>query len=308
MTDKDRHSTCANSKVSNPSSQSWYTPLVEVNQAKLAWSFRQRLIPDQILKLEILFQVIYDRCCCIYVLKKENSFNPNLSTKVDVLKQSQLIFHLLWCYDFCLIYEILSILCVAVCATSCGENRHYRQGRSTSHLVAAGSVSCLLRASLGHWEWCKAEWDQKFGWFNKRNSWNHGMYPFIVIGYFILKPSTHYRINLSPFTKDFRVWGAPIETNKIYLRVTLGWLPKEWWAYRKIISHQLDLTKLMLSQFQLHLNWNMSKSYPAFLSTWNKILAGFFAFWCVKIGRMEFYNHALTMLTFLIERAFFSPE
>ena len=22
-----------------------------------------------------------------------------------------------------------------------------------------------------------------------------------------------YRINLSPFTKDFRVWGAPIETN-----------------------------------------------------------------------------------------------
>ena len=29
------------------------------------------------------------------------------------------------------------------------------------------------------------------------------------------------RINLSPFTKDFRVWGAPIETKLIYLRVTL---------------------------------------------------------------------------------------
>ena len=48
------------------------------------------------------------------------------------------------------------------------------------------------------------------------------MYPFIVITHFLLKPSTHYRINLSPFTKDFRVWGAPIETNTIYLRVTLG--------------------------------------------------------------------------------------
>ena len=39
------------------------------------------------------------------------------------------------------------------------------------------------------------------------------MYPFIVITHILLKPSTHYRINLSPFTKDFRVWGAPIETN-----------------------------------------------------------------------------------------------
>jgi hypothetical protein len=29
------------------------------------------------------------------------------------------------------------------------------------------------------------------------------------------------RINLSPFTKDFRVWGATIETNTIYLRVFL---------------------------------------------------------------------------------------
>jgi hypothetical protein len=29
------------------------------------------------------------------------------------------------------------------------------------------------------------------------------------------------RINLSPFTKDFRVWGASIETNLIYLRVPL---------------------------------------------------------------------------------------
>jgi hypothetical protein len=29
------------------------------------------------------------------------------------------------------------------------------------------------------------------------------------------------RINLSPFTKDFRVWGAPIETISIYLRVSL---------------------------------------------------------------------------------------
>ena len=51
---------------------------------------------------------------------------------------------------------------------------------------------------------------------------NYVMYPFIVITHFQLKPSTHYRINLSPFTKDFRVWGAPIETNTIYLRVTLG--------------------------------------------------------------------------------------
>ena len=157
MTNKDRHSTWENSKVSNPSSQSWYTPLVEVNQAKLAWSFRQRFIPCQILKLKILFQDIYARCRCIYVPKKKNSFNSTLSTKVDVLKQSQLKFHLPWCYDFCLIYEILCILCVAVCATSCGENRHYRQGRSTSHLVAAGSVSCLLRVSSGHWEWCTAE-------------------------------------------------------------------------------------------------------------------------------------------------------
>ena len=30
------------------------------------------------------------------------------------------------------------------------------------------------------------------------------------------------RINLSPFTKDFRVWGTPIETLPISLRVTLG--------------------------------------------------------------------------------------
>ena len=30
------------------------------------------------------------------------------------------------------------------------------------------------------------------------------------------------RINLSPFTKDFRVWGTPIETLHISLRVTLG--------------------------------------------------------------------------------------
>ena len=29
-----------------------------------------------------------------------------------------------------------------------------------------------------------------------------------------------YRINLSPFTKDFRVWGATIETKSIYLRAT----------------------------------------------------------------------------------------
>ena len=157
MTDKDRHSTWANSKVSNPSSQSWYTLLVEVNQAKLAWSFRQRFILDQILKWKFVFQEIYARCHSIYVLKKKNSFNSNLTIKEDVLKQSQLMFHLLWCWDFCLIYEILSILCVAVCATSCGENRHYRQCRSTSHLVAARSVSCLLRASLGHREWCKAE-------------------------------------------------------------------------------------------------------------------------------------------------------
>ena len=31
-----------------------------------------------------------------------------------------------------------------------------------------------------------------------------------------------YRINLSPFTKDFRVWGAPIETKLIYLRLPTG--------------------------------------------------------------------------------------
>lgn len=31
-----------------------------------------------------------------------------------------------------------------------------------------------------------------------------------------------YRINLSPFTKDFRVWGALIETNPIYLRLPSG--------------------------------------------------------------------------------------
>ena len=30
------------------------------------------------------------------------------------------------------------------------------------------------------------------------------------------------RINLSPFTKDFRVWGTTIETLHISLRVTLG--------------------------------------------------------------------------------------
>ena len=30
------------------------------------------------------------------------------------------------------------------------------------------------------------------------------------------------RINLSPFTKDFRVWGALIEKNRIYLRTVLG--------------------------------------------------------------------------------------
>ena len=39
--------------------------------------------------------------------------------------------------------------------------------------------------------------------------------------------STHalhtYRINLSPFTKDFRVWGAPIENIWICLRTVLGW-------------------------------------------------------------------------------------
>ena len=38
------------------------------------------------------------------------------------------------------------------------------------------------------------------------------------------------RINLSPFTKDFRVWGAPIETKLIYLRVTL-WVTSSTTAY-----------------------------------------------------------------------------
>ena len=32
--------------------------------------------------------------------------------------------------------------------------------------------------------------------------------------------SPQLRINLSPFTKDFRVWGATIETKSIYLRAT----------------------------------------------------------------------------------------
>ena len=31
-----------------------------------------------------------------------------------------------------------------------------------------------------------------------------------------------YRINLSPFTKDFRVWGAPIETIKFVLELPSG--------------------------------------------------------------------------------------
>ena len=30
-----------------------------------------------------------------------------------------------------------------------------------------------------------------------------------------------YRINLSPFTKDFRVWGALIENSTIYLRLSV---------------------------------------------------------------------------------------
>ena len=30
-----------------------------------------------------------------------------------------------------------------------------------------------------------------------------------------------YRINLSPFTKDFRVWGACIENSNIYLRLSV---------------------------------------------------------------------------------------
>ena len=34
-----------------------------------------------------------------------------------------------------------------------------------------------------------------------------------------------YRTNLSPFTKDFRVWGAPIETYPIYLKAALWQLP-----------------------------------------------------------------------------------
>ena len=38
---KDKHSSWAYSKVSDLSSQTWYTPLVEVNQAALDWSFRK---------------------------------------------------------------------------------------------------------------------------------------------------------------------------------------------------------------------------------------------------------------------------
>ena len=38
MTEFDRHSTQANSKVSDQQRQNFYTPLVEVIQALLAWS------------------------------------------------------------------------------------------------------------------------------------------------------------------------------------------------------------------------------------------------------------------------------
>jgi hypothetical protein len=48
-----------------------------------------------------------------------------------------------------------------------------------------------------------------FGWFCPRLRFMHSQ-------------ALHTnRINLSPFTKDFRVWGAPIEINLIYLRVFL---------------------------------------------------------------------------------------
>ena len=41
-----------------------------------------------------------------------------------------------------------------------------------------------------------------------------------------------YRINLSPFTKDFRVWGAFIENSTIYLRLSVD-------SYQKTITLHL---------------------------------------------------------------------
>ena len=58
MTDKDRHSTWANSKVSNLPSQTWYTPLVEVNQAILACRLDKWLVAEIQIQLT-LFRSIH---------------------------------------------------------------------------------------------------------------------------------------------------------------------------------------------------------------------------------------------------------
>ena len=60
---------------------------------------------------------------------------------------------------------------------------------------------------------------------NKGNKGHDNFYPF---RFGSISHPTHtqalhtYRINLSPFTKDFRVWGAPIETYPISLTVAFG--------------------------------------------------------------------------------------
>ena len=53
-----------------------------------------------------------------------------------------------------------------------------------------------------------------------------------------------YRINLSPFTKDFRVWGAPIETNLFILELPSG---------NFLIDH--------VRQYNLHLTSDYFKAY-----------------------------------------------
>ena len=64
---------------------------------------------------------------------------------------------------------------------------------------------------------------------NVKGLWNPTVFHFCLIMWgqackdFISTHALHtYRINLSPFTKDFRVWGAPIEIIGIYLRTVLG--------------------------------------------------------------------------------------
>ena len=79
--------------------------------------------------------------------------------------------------------------------------------------------------------------------------------------------STHalhtYRINLSPFTKDFRVWGALIENTRIYLRTVHGWFTH---GFIPLQNHQLwyiiycilaisDLKKMIIFIEIYCLNW-----------------------------------------------------